>query len=327
MRLSAVLLCLVACGEPPSDALDAGGVDGATPAYETWTMVVLPDTQVYLDQHPAIWAAQTRWIADHAAEHGVRLVVHVGDVTEWNAPIEWQRAQAGFDEIETVAPLVVVPGNHDYDVTQLRSSRLTEYRSVSHLMAQPTFGGLYQADRTDNHYQRLTIAGQTWLVLGLEWGPRPEVLAWAAEVLDDEPADHVIIDTHAYLYNDDRRYDWARWGGSQRWNPYSYVGVAWPSVTDGEDLWQRVIADRSNVDLVVSGHVAVDGVGHATSLAAGGHRVHEVLQDYQGEAMGGQGYLRLYTFFGDRIEVRTYSPWLDQFSGNPEDAFVLPWSP
>lgn len=329
MRLVVALLGLAACGSPAvgPDPVDSGALDGATPAYPPWTLVVLPDTQVYVDQHPAIWTAQSRWIADHAAELNVQLVVHVGDITEWNSPAEWARARAGFDEIEAVVPLVLATGNHDYDVTTFRSSRLSEYWPVEHVMALPSFGGLHEPTKTDNHYQRFTIAGQTWLVLALEWGPRPAVLDWAAGVLDREPADHVIIDTHAYLYNDDRRYDWGRWGGSQSWNPHSYVGTAWPEVTDGEEIWQRVIADRDNVDLVVSGHVAVDGVGHATSLTTRGHRVHEVLQDYQGEALGGSGYLRLFTFFGDRIEVRTYSPWLDRYEESPDEQFVLPWSP
>jgi len=330
VRVLAALLCLAACGDPiAGDAADARDValDAAPPPYPPWTMVVLPDTQVYMNLHPEIWAAQTRWIAEHAAELDVRMVLHVGDVTEWNSPAEWARARDGFDEIEAVAPLVVVTGNHDYDVSRTRVSRLSEYWTADHLRAQPSFGGLFEADRTDNHYQRFTIAGQTWLVLGLEWGPRPSVLDWAASVLDAEPADHVVIDTHAYLYNDDRRYDWARWGDRQSWNPHWYVGTPWPIVSDGEELWQRVIADRTNVDLVVSGHVAVHGVGHATSRAAGDHPVHEVLQDYQGDELGGAGYLRLYTFFGDRIEIRTYSPYLDRFEQNPDDEFTLPWHP
>lgn len=317
-------LCLTlwACGS----GVDAG-VDAPALTYPPWTLVVLPDTQIYTYRIPEIWAAQARWIAEHGPELGVRMVIHVGDITDGNSPTEWARARAGFDEIEAVTALALVPGNHDYDVSQERVSGLTAAWPVAHVTALPSFGGLYEPDRTDNHYQRLEIAGQTWLVLGLEWGPRHAVLDWAAAVLDREPADHVIIATHAYLYNDDRRYDWARRGERQQWNPHSYVGPIWPEVTDGEELWQRLIADRSNVDLVVSGHVAIDGVGRATSKAADGHLVHEVLQDYQGNAEGGAGDLRLFTFLGDRIEVRTYSPWLDRYTTNAGNEFELPWHP
>jgi hypothetical protein len=282
---------------------------------------------VYLDRYPEIWEAQTRWLADHGAELGVRLIVHVGDITEWNTPGEWARAATGFAELDAVAPLVVVPGNHDYDVTRERTSGLAAARSAAQLTALPSFGGLYEAGRPDNHYQVITVNDQVWLILGLEWGPRPVVLDWANTILDQVPADHVIVVTHAYLYNDDRRYDWQRLGGTQAWNPHSYVGTPWPLVTDGEELWQTVLADRDNVDLVLSGHVAIDGVGRATSITRRGAAVHEVLQDYQGDDMGGAGYLRLYRFFGDRIEVETYSPWLDRWETRADDRFVLSWSP
>lgn len=322
-------VALGACSDPsPPGALDAGGVTDADPtAYLPWTLAVLPDTQVYLDRYPDIWTAQTRWLADNADALGLRLVVHVGDVTEWNAPIEWQRAAAGFAELEAVAPLAVVTGNHDYAIEGERVSGLDAAWPVEALRARPTFGGLFEASSPDNHYQVLTIGGQTWLVLGLEWGPRPAVLDWANQVLDQVPADHVIVVTHAYLYNDDRRYDWAAHGTSQSWNPHSYAGPRWPQVTDGEELWQTVLADRDNVDLVLSGHVAVDGVGRATATSRTGHPVHQVLQDYQGDEMGGAGYLRLYRFFGDRIEVETYSPWLDRWELRADDRFTLSWAP
>jgi len=322
MRWWPALLGLWACG-----VTGASGREAPPPDDAPWTMVVLPDTQIYTSLYPEIWTAQSHWIATHAAELGIRLVVQVGDVTDGNTPIEWQRAQTGFAEIEAVTSLVVVPGNHDYDVRQQRVSGLTAAWPVAHVAGLPTFGGLFEADRTDNHYQRLEIAGQSWLVLGLEWGPRPAVLTWAADVLDREPADHVIVATHAYLYNDGQRYDWARWMEHQRWNPHAYPTAIWPEVSDGEEIWQRVVTGHGHVDLVVSGHVAVDGVGRATSMAADGHPVHEVLQDYQGNPHGGDGYLRLFTFHGNRIEVRTFSPWLDRFSPDRKDGFALPWQP
>ena len=58
-----------------------------------------------------------------------------------------------------------------------------------------------------------------------------------------------------------------------------------------------------------------------------GEAQEELDVDYQGDELGGAGYLRLFTFFGDRIEVRTYSPWLDRFEDNPGDRFELPWAP
>ncbi|MEZ4402759.1 MAG: metallophosphoesterase [Kofleriaceae bacterium] len=326
--LVAAAVAVAGCGPAPGDGVaDASARDGATPAYPPWTLVVLPDTQVYLDRIPGIWDVQTAWVAAHAGAEGVRLTIHVGDVTEWNSPDEWRRAAAGFAQLERAAPLVVVPGNHDYDPAQPRVSGLAQAWSADHLIGTPTFGGLFEAGRPDNHYQLLDINGQRWLVLALEWAPRPVVLRWAAQILDAVPADHVIVVTHAFLYNDDRPYDWQRFAGSQAFSPHSYVGPAWPLVTDGAELWNQVLAGRANVDLVVSGHVAVDGVGRAATRTTTGHLVHQVLQDYQGDADGGAGYLRLFRFFGDRIEVETYSPWLDRALTDARNRFTLPWSP
>ena len=319
-----VVVTAAACGD---NATAPDAVDAARRDYPPWTMIVVPDTQGYTYEYPDLWRAQTRWIADHARELDVRLIVHVGDVTEWNTPGEWQTARRGLDDLDGVAPLVLVPGNHDYDVTRPRASRLTEIWPVDALAAQPSFGGLFEPDRTDNSYQRLEIAGDPWLVLGLEWGPRDAVLDWAAGVLDAHPDHHVVLVTHAYLYKDDRRYDWNRYGRGQLYNPHAYVGTAWPEVNDGEEIWQRLIAGRDHVDVVVCGHVPDEGVGRLTSEAAGGHPVHQLLANFQSGPMGGNGYLRIVTFRADRIEVRTYSPYLDVYLGEPEHAFSLPWSP
>ena len=155
---------------------------------------------------------------------------------------------------------------------------------------------------------------------------RPRILL--APYWDDaHPDHHVVIVTHAYLYLDNQRYDWAARGDAQRYNPHSYVGTAWPEVNDGEEIWQALIAPRANVEVVVSGHVPDAGVGRQSSEAAGGQVVHELLADFQSGPMGGNGYLRLMTFYANRIEVRSYSPYLDAYETTPEHQFVLPWSP
>jgi predicted phosphodiesterase len=324
--LTSIALIAGGCGDnlaldppPPVDAMPRD--------YPPWTLVVLPDTQGYTYMYPEVWYAQTRWIAEHAAELNVRFIVHVGDITDWNTPGEWDVATRGLADLDGVAPLTLVPGNHDYDVTQPRASRLTSYWPVDAFTASPTHGGLFEPDRTDNNYQLFEVNGDPWLVLGLEWGPRDAVLTWAAGVLDGHPDHHVIVVTHAYLYLDNRRYDWATHGDSQRYNPHAYVGTAWPEVNDGEEIWQQVIAPRANVEVVVSGHVPDEGVGRQTSEAADGQLVHELLADFQSGPMGGNGYLRLMTFYATRIEVRTYSPYLDAYEDSPAHRFSLPWSP
>ena len=52
---------------------------------------------------------------------------------------------------------------------------------------------------------------------------------------------------------------------------------------------------------------------------------HQILANYQMGALGGGGYLRLMRFAPARrrVEVQTYSPFLDRFKTDPDNAFEL----
>src|SRR5687768_5517330 len=88
---------LAACGDNLAALPDAAVTTDAGAEQPPWTLVVLPDTQQYAERYPDIFLAQTRWIADQADALDIRYVLHVGDVTEWSTPGEWQLAERAFD--------------------------------------------------------------------------------------------------------------------------------------------------------------------------------------------------------------------------------------
>lgn len=312
--LLSVLAGLVACGDD-------------VPRARPWSLIVLPDTQVYSQQHPEIFRAQLQWIAQAREPLGIRFAVHVGDVTETNSEAQWRLARSSFEALEGTVPYAIAPGNHDYELTATRTSGLSRWFPAEELAQSPTFGGLFEAGRSDNAFHRFAVDGERYLVLVLEWGPRDTALAWAREVLSAHRDHQVIVVTHAYLYNDDTRYDWAQRGATQSWNPHAYeAGPRWAGegeLNDGQQIWDKLIDDFDNVRLVVSGHVAERGVGRLTSVTSAGGRVHQLLANFQGEALGGGGYLRILRFVDDELEVRTYSPYLGQELFTPEHSFVL----
>ncbi len=332
-------LALCSCGEVNELPLDASSADAAifhdagrtdanfsdASSFEPWAMVVLPDTQRYTDAFPDIFDAQTEWIANNAEDLNLKYVLHVGDVTEWSSVAEWNRAKASIATMTSEVPLAVVPGNHDYYRDRVRDSPLADYFPVADFQSMPSYGGLFEPERMDNSFHLFEVNGQQWLILALEWGPRDSALAWANTVLDNNPADHVVVLTHAYLYLDSTRYDWATRGTSQDWNPHSYPASRWPEVNDGEEIWQKLITQRSNVDFVVCGHAAREGLGRLTSTTSTGAIVHQLLANFQDGASGGAGYLRIMEFREDEIRVRTYSPWLDHFFTGPDNEFTLAW--
>jgi hypothetical protein len=183
----------------------------------------------------------------------------------------------------------------------------------------------------DNSYAITQVAGQRWLFLGLEFGPRDAVVDWADAVLSAHADIPALLFTHAYLYSDGTRYDRTR-DPPQPFHPDTYGLTPEQGINDGEDLWRKLVEPHENVKLVASGHVLPDGTARAVSQRASGSAVHELLANYQtcelcpcAEVEGGGGYLRLLTFDADggAIHVRTYSPYLDAALSDDENEFTL----
>ena len=206
-------------------------VDGST------TLVLLPDTQQYTKSRPQFFEAQTRWVAAQQASRRIAYVVHMGDITEHDAPQEWDVAKRSLSLLDGHVPYVLITGNHDYTGGS-RQTRLNEYFPLAACKSWPSFGGVYEDGRRENSYHLLTIGERPWLILGLEFAPRDAVVAWANQVLSRYPERLAIIATHAYLFRDNTRFDHTQ--GKQRANPHGYAGDG----NDGEELWQKLVAPR-----------------------------------------------------------------------------------
>ena len=77
--------------------------------------------------------------------------------------------------------------------------------------------------------------------------------------------------------------------------------------------------------MVLSGHVKGDGTGLLVSRNDDGKKVIQMLANYQFLEHGGQGWLRILVFKPreGKLEVSTYSPWLDKFREEPDQRFEL----
>lgn len=133
------------------------------------------------------------------------------------------------------------------------------------------------------------------------------------------------------MFHDDTRYDWKKYGKKQNWNPHSY-GVAAGSnddVSDGEELWQRLVLKHENFILTLNGHVLVDGLGRTVTPTPAGRDVHQLLVNFQMRPVGGDGWLRLLEFSGDRktVEVVDYSPTRNQHNTSPQNRFTMQIAP
>jgi 3',5'-cyclic AMP phosphodiesterase CpdA len=310
--------------------LDITRVGGGDPNVITggYTFAVLPDTQVYSLLYPGIFDAQTSWIAANGKKRNIVYVLHLGDITNNNTPAEWGHAADALSMLDGVVPYAIVPGNHDYGPSGDASDRTTlmnDYISYEKLSAWPTFGGAYETGKLDNTYHLFSVGKRNFILLALEWGPRDEVIAWADHLMDLNPDRYGIMITHAYLNNDDRRYDYTDTAHPQDFDPHFY---ATPGVNDGEELWQKLIRKHSFV-MVLNGHVLGDGTGYLESTTDTGIVCHQMLSNYQFRDLGGEGYMRLVQVEADgkTVRVSSYSPLYDNYLSDADQtySFTLNW--
>lgn len=323
----------VAPGGKPDPYRDAVLVDGEPPLPDegALTFVVLPDTQHYSESFPALFTSQTEWIVSRRKTRRIAGVFHLGDITNHNTPAEWANARRAMKVIDDARlPSCMVPGNHDYGDNGRaadRSTLLNEYFPFAAQAKRPGWGGVYDREpgRVDNNFQFMEAEGRKFLVLGLEFGPRRDVVRWANEVAGDHPDHEIILLTHAFVYHDDTRYDWQKFKNGQGWNPHTY-GVATrfdDDVLDGEELWRNLVSRHRNFVLTLNGHVLGDGLGRLTTDAHG-REISQQLVNFQMRPNGGDGWLRLVEMRSDgSAQTYDFSPTRGQRNASTQNQFTF----
>lgn len=295
---------------------------------ESFEFVVLPDTQTYVEEYPEIYLHQMQWIANNKDRFS--FVLHVGDITQNNNGKEWDIAKKGFNSIEGKVPYSFALGNHDMGS---ESGKFADTRNTSlanaffspnklpHLMAS------FPKGKVDNLLSEFKKENQKWMVLSLEFGPRNKTIEWADEMIAKNPEHNFIVITHAYLFEDSTLHDGEDW-----WLPEGYgigIDTGEEAPNNGGQLWEKLIKKHDNILMVFSGHILKSGVGTLVSTGEKGNKVYQMLANYQkgveGSENGGNGFLRIIKVNPkeNRIEVKTYSPWLNEFMDEKEHNFTF----
>ena len=296
----------------------AGAAD-ATASGPPFTVVAVPDTQFYTtsDTGAATFAAQTQWIVDNMATKNIAFATHLGDITEngnrTGYEAEWTRADAAMDTLDTVnLPYGLVAGNHDVlPIPPAASTMYETYFGSDRFTGDPWYGGHYGSTNL-NSYQLFSAGGMDLIVLNLEFSPTQSIVDWANGILRSHQDRWAIVVTHYYL-------------SQQSSGPgIRFTNNLWYSGETPEQLWNELIYPNCNVVMVLSGHDP--GEDRREDLNACGGPVHQLLQDYQGRANGGNGWLRYFEFDPAQNQIRafTYSPTLDQFEIDADSQFILP---
>jgi predicted MPP superfamily phosphohydrolase len=324
LRRKALSLLFLAC-------LLSGSLLAQTPApsptpADEFTIIALPDTQFYSSLYPQIFAAQTRWIANHVQDQNIRLVVGLGDIVDGGGILsQWQNADAAVRLLDGQVPYMMAIGNHDYDQNN-PAGRTASTRNFNSFFGPARYAGAswyrgnFPAGSNENFYGVVNVNGHSYLVLVLEFAPRDSALAWADGILKANQDKDAIVVTHMFTYMDNTRIS--------QCDPNSAASMGVGQDNNGEDVWWKLVRKYPNIHLVLSGHVVQgDGTGRRMDLGTNGNLVNQILSDYQSDPLGGGGYLRLLRISPslNRVSVSTYSPYLDSFKTDDHNQFIVPY--
>jgi hypothetical protein len=303
-------------------------------AGKIFTIAVFPDTQNEINHRPAMFQAQISWIRKNIKKQKIAMVLHEGDVVQNpSSDLQWQIARQGFARLDGKVPFTIAAGNHemiDYQGPTYREPRypnpfsLNYYNSFITNLNYYSFANSYQAQEYRNSYNFFKAGGVPFMVLNLEFGAPDNVLAWAGEVVDRNPARHVILLTHDYLGPDSKLR-----GQSGDADLPSQVN---PALNDGIDIWNKLVSKHPNIQFTLNGHTLpqVDKGVQAWTAARlvkrnqAREKVFQMLANYQSYNLGG-GYLRLVKFATDKnkVSVKTYSPYYHHFLRDDQNEFTF----
>lgn len=274
-------------------------------ASQKFTIPVLPDTQEAVSGRQDMFFSQMNWLARVKDSLKFPIVLHVGDLVNFDTISHYETASKGYDILDRARlPYAITLGNHDTEAVlpdngsaapgnvnaNLRKTfKFNQYFPVSRFTLQR---GRFEEGKSDNAYYTFKAGGKKWLVITLEFCAREAAAQWMDQVMKDHPKYNVIVLTHYHL------------------NPKGDVATSNAGYGNMKviDIFDRYIKQNKNAFMVLSGHVCYNA--HRVDAGTRGNPIYQVLQDYQCKDDGG-GYIRLLQIDTKKktIEAKMYSPY------------------
>lgn len=311
VALWSLFLCL------PAGCLAQPGEKGSAAEANYFSVVVLPDTQLYSQKFHDTFYKQCSWVCKNVAREKIAFVTQVGDIVNRGAKDSNQYvvADKAMSMLDGVVPWGIAIGNHDYDHMGDPNGHAKLYVKTfgpERFKKYDWFGGASE-DGLDS-YRIISACGMKFLALQLQCDAPDASLEWASGVLRKHPELPAIVSTHVYL-NDKLK--------GRIPKPFFRKGG-----NSGEDIWKKFVSRQPQVFMVLCGHISSVGGGQWQQVSTNekGQPVIELLSDYQSWPNGGDGWLRILRFLPDKneLQVRTYSPTLDKFETGERSQFTLP---
>ena len=211
------------------------------------------------------------WIVQNKDSKKIARVFGLGDITDNNADAEWEYAVTLYEKLGAAGiDYSLVNGNHD-DYTTPAAKYNKYFGKVSSFVN--SIDGYYQEGRLENFYTKFEVGTHKYMVIGLLYGAKDDVLAWANEVVAENSDRQVIVITHS-LY--DAAGNWAVADTSAQ------TTTSRKELNNGIDIWNKFISRHSNIIIAAAGHISGDVIKAGKSVGVNGNVVNTFLINPQG---------------------------------------------
>ena len=248
----------------------------AEPPEAKFTIAIIPDSQQeVLKEGDSSLENRLQWLANNQKARIVKMVLHVGDLMNWDTPdhIQYERASAAFTVLDNAGvPYACALGNHDTAAVKVGGSAApgnvnsnlritTTYNTYFPLSRFKALQSVYEAGKVDNACHFFHAGGLDWLVINLELWARTGAVEWAEKVLEQHPHHNAIILTHSHL-NGNGEIEQTKGGYGNNSPQYVF----------------EHLRKYANVRFIFSGHTGTHG--YRTDEGANGSTIYQFLQCY-----------------------------------------------
>ena len=264
------------------------------PADYDYSVVVVGDTQgLSARSDTSGYYGLYDWIAANIEAKKIEAVIGVGDITNNNTDVQWERAVVAFEKLKGKVDHFPVIGNHDVSVEYGGDDPVLydHYFPFEHNENNGSFDGTMKS-----YFYRFEMQGEKFLFLGMGYSPKQEDVDWAKTVLDAHPDYNVILSCHGYLDAD----------GS----PLKHSGAP--------ILREQLVLEYSNIVLVLCGHMHNDNVLLYTEERKDGTTVQALLtnpQEYNYDVNVGIATVLYFARGGETVYVANHLVGYDAYLG------------
>ena len=303
---------------------------GVAKGDEFFTIAVLPDTQYYTAIKNGgtmeMFENQVKWIRANRKSQKIAYMAHLGDITDHNIAIEWERAKNVLYKLEEDnIPYGLAVGNHDETPNGNPSkgdetTDYTKYFGKSHFKDKSWYGGgMGGNDNSDNHFDLFEANGEKFISVYFVFNQQDNAsydatyekatLKWADSVLTANVDRKAILVTHSMLGR-------PKGSGSGQKAGVGNNKVASNYTKQGAKIYEMA-KHHPNVFLTLGGHISGEGFRRDVY---NGNTIKGYLSDYQSrenapyggkkDRNGGNGTMRLMKFNRTKqtLSVVTFTP-------------------